>query len=152
MAKSRRQQVDPKQPELFPVQPPQPAKRQPPPKKPQQGTLQHALARADQAETPVAALRLGPHLERLARLCKTLADDAAGDDFELGVIAAGAVVGGDSYAGSYAMQALEAAGLVVLVRRGSPGHGCSVWRWCGDRPAGLPYWNDQAALVAAGTN
>jgi hypothetical protein len=123
-----------------------------PQKPPRRRTFAYFLAKADAAPTPPSALGLPPELQRLARLCRVLADDAKGD-FQLGVTAAGAVVGGeDSTAGTYALRALQAAGLVVLVRRGSPGKGVSVWRWCGDRPAGLRFWNDQAALVAAVCN
>jgi hypothetical protein len=113
------------QPDLF--------GQQPTPRPPRRGTFAHALARADARPTPLEAEGLPPGLQRLARLCKTLAEDAGGEPFTLGTGRAGEVVGGDGLAGSAALHALQDAGLIALVERGRPGQGCSRWEWVADR-------------------
>jgi hypothetical protein len=112
------------------------------PKTPRRGTFAHYLAAADASNTPLTANELKPYLQRLAKLCKVLADDARNLPFTLGTARAGEVVGGDSVAGSAGLRALVKAGLIAREIKGSPGR-CSTWRWmAGAANTGLhlPSW------------
>jgi hypothetical protein len=89
------------------------------------------LDEVEAVQTPTAARHLGEELQRLARLCLVLANDAGGEPFTLGTQLAAEVMGSPDYAdGGAGLRVLVAAGLIVLVKRGTPGKGCSTWRRC----------------------
>jgi hypothetical protein len=114
------------------------------------------LADADQVATPAAARKLDPDLQRLARLCLVLAQDAGDQPFTLGTQRAAEIMGSPDFAdGGAGLRVLVAVGLICLVRKGAPGKGCSTWNWCAPEEAppedALPPWargNRQAAEAA----
>jgi hypothetical protein len=107
------------------------------PKPPRKNSFAWLLAKADASETPVAALGLSASLQRLAKLCKVLADDAGDQPFTLGTSRAAEVGGaGSNYVlRGMAMATLTNAGLVARMTRGSPQSGCSTWRWIAVEPS-----------------